>query len=545
MTFDPATYGTPSLIVDPADNSQITLDGSSPANVLTINDKSATGLVFADANAGGSLVTLATEPASGKQMLYGAGRGAPSNAALTAATSLWTGNAARTLAAIYRIDSTINSNSDALVRQDGAGSGGDMVLDDQGGTLYFWRSANGTSLAGSDALDTLHLVVLVADGTTVTLWIDGVLVGTVTDSLASNDVPMSLCGPSGATSYQLGGYLGYVLGYSSALTGDTLASMQADLMTAFEPPPPVVTAPDAPTGLTASIGTSTTEVDLSWTASTGADSYNVERSYDGGTTWAEIATGVAATTYADNAANSISAPTANVPILYAVKAVNAEGTSVASTPAPGWVAADLSAYVLTADAVAAIHAQIAWLTRPEDGGPADILGETGTLNLVSIESAAYASGESDQSGVDIAAVNAKKNKIQVGTTILTVAGTLPAGGGTSGMKEAGMQPVQTIYRNRPGQFIRFYAQDGSGEPVDDIASMITATVKLDNGTAHASQTVHPVGEGGGAYTLPLAQAETQFEFGMVVAFSVSGTGTGAGSVIWAVVPQTLQLSDGK
>jgi hypothetical protein len=105
-----------------------------------------------------------------------------------------------------------------------------------------------------------------------------------------------------------------------------------------------------------------------------------------------------------------------------------------------------------------------------------------------------------------------------------------------------MQPNQTIYRNRPDQFIRFYVKDSQGLPVDGLAGQITATIKLDqNEPQAASQQDDITGEGGGAYTLPLSQAETQFGFGMVVAFAYAGTGD---VVIWAVIPECLNLRDG-
>ena len=54
-------------------------------------------------------------------------------------------------------------------------------------------------------------------------------------------------------------------------------------------------APSAPTGLTATAGNS--QVALSWTASTGATSYNVLRSTVSGSGYASVATGIATTSY--------------------------------------------------------------------------------------------------------------------------------------------------------------------------------------------------------------------------------------------------------
>lgn len=93
-------------------------------------------------------------------------------------------------------------------------------------------------------------------------------------------------------------------------------------------------APSAPTGLTATAA-SGTQVNLSWTASSGATSYNVLRATASGGPYTAIASGVAATTYND------SGLTPSTTYYYVVQAVNSNGTSgnssqaVVSTPASG------------------------------------------------------------------------------------------------------------------------------------------------------------------------------------------------------------------
>src|SRR5919109_3237603 len=77
--------------------------------------------------------------------------------------------------------------------------------------------------------------------------------------------------------------------------------------------------PPAPTGLTAT-AVSSSQLNLSWTASSGATSYNVLRSTTTGGPYTQIASGVAATSFSDTglAASTI--------YFYVVQAVNSAGT---------------------------------------------------------------------------------------------------------------------------------------------------------------------------------------------------------------------------
>lgn len=79
-----------------------------------------------------------------------------------------------------------------------------------------------------------------------------------------------------------------------------------------------VAAPSAPTGVTATAGTS--QVVLNWTASAGATSYNVLRSTTTGTE-TSLATGVTGTTYPDSTAVN------GIQYFYVVQAVSGGGTS--------------------------------------------------------------------------------------------------------------------------------------------------------------------------------------------------------------------------
>jgi fibronectin type 3 domain-containing protein len=95
--------------------------------------------------------------------------------------------------------------------------------------------------------------------------------------------------------------------------------------------PGAAAAPDAPTGLTASAGDG--EVDLSWSASAGATSYNVKRSTSDGGPYTTIAPGVTATAFTDtNVTNGTT-------YYYVVSAVNASGESADSAQASATPAA--------------------------------------------------------------------------------------------------------------------------------------------------------------------------------------------------------------
>lgn len=92
------------------------------------------------------------------------------------------------------------------------------------------------------------------------------------------------------------------------------------------------TPPPAPTGLTAT-AVSNTQINLSWTASTGATSYNVLRSNTSGGPYTTIAIGETSTTYGD------SGLTPNTTYYYVVQAVNSYGTSGNSNEASATTAA--------------------------------------------------------------------------------------------------------------------------------------------------------------------------------------------------------------
>jgi len=83
--------------------------------------------------------------------------------------------------------------------------------------------------------------------------------------------------------------------------------------------------PAAPTGLTATAGN--TQVALSWSASTGATSYNVSRSTTSGSGYTSVVTGLTTTSYTNTGLSN------GTPYYYVVTATNASGTSGYSSQA--------------------------------------------------------------------------------------------------------------------------------------------------------------------------------------------------------------------
>ena len=140
--------------------------------------------------------------------------------------------------------------------------------------------------------------------------------------------------------------------------------------------------PTAPTNLTA-VAVSSTQVDLSWTASEGVvDGYRIERSLDGTTgSWQQIATGLTTTSYSDLTV------VANTTYYYRVFAYNTAGESPASNVAtvttPSVTPAAPSNLTAVADSAipGVITVALSWTDNAdnEDGFIIEraLLGETG------------------------------------------------------------------------------------------------------------------------------------------------------------------------
>ncbi|MFY9615690.1 MAG: N,N-dimethylformamidase beta subunit family domain-containing protein [Candidatus Dormiibacterota bacterium] len=159
-------------------------------------------------------------------------------------------------------------------------------------------------------------------------------VGTSTTTGYSNT------GLSPATTY-------YYQVLASNSTGDSGPSTGASATTP-------VGAPAAPTGLTAG-AVSPTQINLSWTASSGATSYKIQRSPNGSTGWSQVGTSTAAA-YMDTGLNP------STTYYYQVLASNATGDSgpsnLASASTP--VAAPAAPTGLTATAFSASQINLGW-----------------------------------------------------------------------------------------------------------------------------------------------------------------------------------------
>jgi hypothetical protein len=121
-------------------------------------------------------------------------------------------------------------------------------------------------------------------------------------------------------------YRYYRLNILSNFSGSTTDGIQLAELALYGYRSAPVTIPSAPTGLGAT-AVSTNRIDLSWTASSGATSYNVKRSSASGGPYTTVATGVTSTSYGD----------ASIPTLgayyYVVTAISATGESAASNEA--------------------------------------------------------------------------------------------------------------------------------------------------------------------------------------------------------------------
>lgn len=113
--------------------------------------------------------------------------------------------------------------------------------------------------------------------------------------------------------------LGYDLQGSAFTVIDYITGINVTIATSDAPS--ASTAPAAPTGLTVTAARKAGTIDLSWTASAGATSYNVKRATVTGGPYTTIATGVTATTFRNTGLTS------GVTYFYVVSAVNAVGES--------------------------------------------------------------------------------------------------------------------------------------------------------------------------------------------------------------------------
>src|SRR5271157_2075967 len=129
-------------------------------------------------------------------------------------------------------------------------------------------------------------------------------------------------------------------------------------------------APAAPRNLTATAASSS-QINLSWTASTGAASYNVLGSTTSGGPYTSIATGVTTTSYSNTGL------TASTAYYYVVQAVNSAGTSANSAQASATTLppAPAAPRNLTATAASSSQINLSW-TASTGAASYNVLGST-------------------------------------------------------------------------------------------------------------------------------------------------------------------------
>jgi Fibronectin type III domain len=177
--------------------------------------------------------------------------------------------------------------------------------------------------------------------------------GNVTTTQA-NDLLFGACYNFGTTKGPGSGYTSRLLTSDSDLAEDRIVSSAGayaatasvsggsgndwvmQLATFYSSGPSSGSAPAAPTGVTA-VSASSSQINLSWTASSGATSYNVFDSITNGGPYTQIASGVSASTY------SATGLTASKTYYFVVQAVNSYGTSSNSAQASAATTASGSA----------------------------------------------------------------------------------------------------------------------------------------------------------------------------------------------------------
>lgn len=154
-------------------------------------------------------------------------------------------------------------------------------------------------------------------------------------SAASPQIAISGGTVSSVTPYRTSGTEGISTLSDIAVSGGVFSpSLPGQSVTTFvgstgAPLPP----PNPPTGLSAS-AVSSSQIDLGWTASSGATSYNVKRGAGSGGPYTTIAPGVTATSYSDTGLSP------STTYYYVVSALNANGESANSTQANATTQAD-------------------------------------------------------------------------------------------------------------------------------------------------------------------------------------------------------------
>ncbi|HEV2721210.1 MAG TPA: fibronectin type III domain-containing protein, partial [Thermoanaerobaculia bacterium] len=216
--------------------------------------------------------------------------------------------AGQTMTQLPGLPVTSTFNSFFLVRLDGGTVPDTLYIADEGNNqVQKWSLNSGTwVLKGSVSVPTPRGLTASVSGTTATVYVTsggtGTPVLTFTDSSGFN-------GTLSATASTL---------IAGAGTNKVFRAV-AMAPTGGSP----VTPPNAPTGLAATAGNA--QVALSWTASSGATSYNVKRATVSGGPYTTIATAVPTNSYTDTTAAN------GTTYFYVVSAVNSGGESANSS----------------------------------------------------------------------------------------------------------------------------------------------------------------------------------------------------------------------
>lgn len=239
---------------------------------------------------------------------------------------------------------------------------------------YYWVKA--TNSLGSSSFSTVSdsgysapsapLNVSASDGTRT----DGVL---VTWSAVPNATQYCLfrAATAGATPTQSSSWTtGLCVTNTSAVAGTTYYyyvkaasnTTYPSALSAYDTGYRALAVPTAPTGVSATDGTSTNLITISWSTVSGATSYEVWRGTTSSSASAtSLATGISAVTYADSTASPA------VRYYYWLKAVNSSGTSSFSASDTGYLGLSSPAAVSATDGTSTTMVTVTWTAAPGAG----------------------------------------------------------------------------------------------------------------------------------------------------------------------------------
>lgn len=266
--------------------------------------------------------------------------------------------------------------------------------------------------------------------------------------------------------------------------------------------------PAAPTGLSAT-AVSSSGINLAWTASSGATTYNLLRSTTGGGPYTTVATGIAATTYGDSGLS------ASTTYDYVVQAVNSAGTSPNSNEASATTQAQVSLALTQQD-----------IGTVSPAGSASYSGGTYTLNTGS-GSALMVSSTSDNFSYDYqsmtgdGSMTARVASLSCGDTIkcegaLMMRETLGSGSAYAAVGVTTGRGTQFSYRTSTGA-----SSASSAGPNQKAPSWVRLTRSGSAFTAYTSVDGSTWTQLGSPQTIPMASS-------VYVGFALSNHG-GTGS----------------